>query len=65
MITVKVGGMRVVQHKTPNHERPAADIKDCTGLMVILENQLIFYNEIECFDISHHFSNNQTSTQKL
>ncbi|KAI8123668.1 hypothetical protein FF38_09794 [Lucilia cuprina] len=29
---VKAGGMRIVQHKTPNAERPAKDAEDCTGL---------------------------------
>ncbi|XP_031627973.1 death-associated protein 1 [Contarinia nasturtii] len=30
---VKVGGMRVVQHKPPsNKEAPPADLEDCTGL---------------------------------
>lgn len=32
--TVKAGGMRIVQHKTPNTERPAKDLEDCTGLTV-------------------------------
>jgi len=31
---VKAGGMRIVQHKTPNTERPAKDLEDCTGLTV-------------------------------
>lgn len=31
---VKAGGMRIVQHKTPNPERPAKDAEDCTGLTV-------------------------------
>ncbi len=26
--------MRIVQHKTPNTERPAKDLEDCTGLTV-------------------------------
>lgn len=26
--------MRIVQHKTPNPERPAKDAEDCTGLTV-------------------------------
>lgn len=26
--------MRIVQHKTPNAERPAKDAEDCTGLTV-------------------------------
>jgi len=29
---VKAGGMRIVQHKTPNTERPAKDLEDVTGL---------------------------------
>ncbi|XP_055298667.1 death-associated protein 1 isoform X1 [Sitodiplosis mosellana] len=30
---VKVGGMRVVQHKPPTHkENASADLEDCTGL---------------------------------
>ncbi|XP_005187706.1 death-associated protein 1-like [Musca domestica] len=29
---VKAGGMRIVQHKTHNSERPAKDAEDCTGL---------------------------------
>ncbi|XP_075168816.1 death-associated protein 1 [Haematobia irritans] len=29
---VKAGGMRIVQHKTHTHERPAKDAEDCTGL---------------------------------
>uniref|UniRef100_A0A0K8TQ59 Putative death-associated protein 1 n=1 Tax=Tabanus bromius TaxID=304241 RepID=A0A0K8TQ59_TABBR len=29
---VKAGGMRIVQHKNPNPERPAKDAEDCTGL---------------------------------
>jgi len=29
---VKAGGMRIVQHKSPNNERPAKDAEDCTGL---------------------------------
>ncbi|XP_053964787.1 death-associated protein 1 [Anastrepha obliqua] len=29
---VKAGGMRIVQHKAPNAERPAKDAEDCTGL---------------------------------
>lgn len=34
-LTVKVGGMRVVQHKPPTHkENPTADLEDCTGLTV-------------------------------
>lgn len=32
--SVKAGGMRIVQHKTPNTERPAKDLEDCTGLTV-------------------------------
>ncbi|XP_053964786.1 uncharacterized protein LOC128867532 isoform X1 [Anastrepha ludens] len=28
----KAGGMRIVQHKAPNAERPAKDAEDCTGL---------------------------------
>lgn len=35
-MTVKAGGMRIVQHKTPNTERPAKDLEDCTGLTVSL-----------------------------
>lgn len=33
-ITVKAGGMRIVQHKTPNTERAPKDLEDCTGLTV-------------------------------
>ncbi|XP_055855433.1 death-associated protein 1 [Episyrphus balteatus] len=29
---VKAGGMRIVQHKAPNSERPPKDAEDCTGL---------------------------------
>lgn len=29
---VKAGGMRIVQHKTPQMERPPKDAEDCTGL---------------------------------
>lgn len=33
--TVKVGGMRVVQHKPPSQKPGAtADLEDCTGLTV-------------------------------
>lgn len=32
--TVKAGGMRIVQHKTPNTERAPKDLEDCTGLTV-------------------------------
>lgn len=33
--TVKVGGMRVVQHKPPSQKAvPTADLEDCTGLTV-------------------------------
>lgn len=35
--SVKVGGMRVVQHKPPSHKEAAsADLEDCTGLTVII-----------------------------
>lgn len=33
-LTVKAGGMRIVQHKGLNPERPAKDAEDCTGLTV-------------------------------
>lgn len=32
--TVKAGGMRIVQHKTPNSERPAKDPVEVIGLSV-------------------------------
>lgn len=36
--TVKAGGMRIVQHKTPHTERAAMDMEDCTGLTVCAQN---------------------------
>ncbi|KAH8263900.1 hypothetical protein KR038_003763 [Drosophila bunnanda] len=33
-ITVKAGGMRIVQHKAPAAERAPKDAEDCTGLTV-------------------------------